>query len=28
MLADYIKRATELVEELGLTLPDVSESAA
>ncbi len=28
MLADYVKRATELVEELGLTLPDISESAA
>ncbi len=28
MLADYIKRATELVDELGLTLPEISESAA
>ena len=28
MLADYVKRATELVEDLGLTLPDVSETAA
>ncbi len=27
MLADYIKRATELVEDLGLTLPDISEAA-
>jgi len=27
MLADYVKRATELVEELGLTLPDISEAA-
>ena len=27
MLADYVKRATELVEELGLTLPDVSQAA-
>ncbi len=28
MLADYIKRAKELVDELGLTLPEISESAA
>lgn len=28
MLADYVKRAEELVAELGLTLPDLSESAA
>lgn len=28
MLADYVKRATELVEELGLTLPDISQTAA
>ena len=28
MLADYVKRAQEVVAELGLTLPDISESAA
>jgi ring-1,2-phenylacetyl-CoA epoxidase subunit PaaA len=28
MLADYVKRAEELVAELGLTLPDIAESAA
>jgi ring-1,2-phenylacetyl-CoA epoxidase subunit PaaA len=28
MLADYVSRAQDLVKELGLTLPDISESAA
>ena len=28
MLADYVKRATDVVTELGLTLPDIGETAA